>query len=416
MNKTIFILFASCILFLFVTGYGQVNDEQLVTVTGFIKNDFIFDTRQNVAVREGHFLLWPSPELLDSAGNDINAKSNFSFLSIESRIAANVKGPLFLGAETSGLLEGDFFGQTDVNINLIRLRHAWIKLKWVRWQILTGQYWNPLFVENCYPATISFNTGAPLQSFARNPQIRIGYQSGSFNFMFAALGQRDYSSYGDKGASSVYLRNAVVPDLHFRTEFDGEQLTGGIGLAYKRIVPRLYSTIDTMVYEVDESVAGITAIAYAKITIENLTMKAQVRYGENITDVLSPGGFGVKDIDSVTGKQTYTPVCNFTVWGEFSLKLDHVDAGAFGGYLKSLGTKDRVLDPSLFTVYGLATNIESFLRISPRVSYTYNKVKCAFEMEYTRVWYGDEFDENYLPLTKKPVSNIRLLTGIYYYF
>ncbi len=30
-----------------------------VKFSGFVKNDFFYDTRQTVAAREGHFLLWP---------------------------------------------------------------------------------------------------------------------------------------------------------------------------------------------------------------------------------------------------------------------------------------------------------------------------------------------------------------------
>ncbi len=384
--------------------------------SGFIKNDFFFDTRQNVAAREGHFLLWPSPENLDSTGKDINAIPSFNFLSIESRLSVKIKGPNFLGAETSGLLEGDFFGQVDPNINLIRLRHAWIKLNWSKIQLLTGQYWNPLFVENCYPQTVSFNTGSPLQSFARNPQIRIGFKSGILSLMMAAVGQRDYPSYGISGASSVYLRNAAIPDLHLRIDIEKGNILGGLGFAYKSIVPRTSSTIDTMVYKVDESISGITAIAYTKITINNLSFKAQARYGENITDVLSPGGFAVKDVDSVSGKQSYTPLCNITFWSELSLKINKFDIGIFGGYFKSMGTKAPVSNPESISVYGLAPTIESLLRISPRGYYTYNKIKCGFELEYTQASYGNRFDENYMPASTIPVSNIRFLTSMYYYF
>ncbi len=33
-----------------------------VKFSGFVKNDFFYDTRQTVAAREGHFLLWPAAE------------------------------------------------------------------------------------------------------------------------------------------------------------------------------------------------------------------------------------------------------------------------------------------------------------------------------------------------------------------
>ena len=79
-----------------------------VTFSGFVKNDFFWDTRQTVAAREGHFLLWPTPLNLDENGEDINKQTSFNFLAIQSRLTAKFTGPDALGAKTSGLIEGDF--------------------------------------------------------------------------------------------------------------------------------------------------------------------------------------------------------------------------------------------------------------------------------------------------------------------
>ena len=43
---------------------------------GFVKTDMMFDSRQNVTIREGHFLLYPAPELMDTEGEDINETPN----------------------------------------------------------------------------------------------------------------------------------------------------------------------------------------------------------------------------------------------------------------------------------------------------------------------------------------------------
>ena len=107
-----------------------------------------------VAAREGHFLLWPSAENLDINGDDINAKANFNMLAIQSRLSMALFGPDALGAKTSGLIEGDFFAQLNDNINLFRLRHAFVKLNWTHIEVLAGQYLEPalrngLFSRNC---------------------------------------------------------------------------------------------------------------------------------------------------------------------------------------------------------------------------------------------------------------------------
>ena len=153
------------------TAQAQEESEKKnygITFSGFVKNDFFLDTRQTVSSREGHFLLWPDTENLDANHKDINTGYNLNMLAIQSRLTGKITGPDAFGAKTSGVIEGDFFAQANDNINLFRLRHAFLKLNWSHAEVLTGQYWNPLFVTECFPGTVSFNTGAPLQSFSYN--------------------------------------------------------------------------------------------------------------------------------------------------------------------------------------------------------------------------------------------------------
>jgi len=428
MKKSILILFAIICSLLNI----QAQDEETnfgIEFSGFVKNDFFFDSRQIACAREGHFLLWPTAENLDINGNDINAKSSFNFLSVQSRLSGKITGPDAFGAKTSGLIEGDFFAQANDNINLFRLRHAFVKLKWNNTELLTGQYWNPLFVTSCFPGTVSFNTGTPFQSFSRNPQIRLSHDIGSIKFMLAALAQRDYVSRGPDPSnnnatliSSEFLRNSSIPDLHFQVHYNlkneesGTNILLGTGLAYKTIVPRLFSIVDSEKYIVDEKLSGLTAIGFSTITLKALTIKMMARYGENISDVLSLSGFAIKNIeDPITGESSYTPLKNRTYWTDIQSNGKNIQFGVFGGYLKNMGTKEEMSDPTN-NVYGLATNIETLFRISPRVMLISNKTKLACEVEYTSAAYGSGYDVNYIPANTTTVSNIRLLMSVIYSF
>ncbi len=392
-----------------------------VKFSGFVKNDAYLDSRQTVAAREGHFLLWPSPEKLDAIGNDINAKSNFNMLAVQSRLQAAISGPDAFGAKTSGVIEADFFAQSNVNINLLRMRHAFVKLNWTNLELLAGQYWNPLFVTDCFPGTVSFNTGTPLQSFARNPQIRVSYKSGGLKITAAALSQRDYASRGANGVSSEYLRNSAIPDMHFQAQYgvanseNGTGFVAGGGLAYKTLVPRLESEpTPLMKYRVDETVGGLTAIGFTKLTTKPVTVKLEARYGENIADLLAISGFAVRSVTDITsGSQSYTPLTSMTVWGEIHTN-GKVQFGVFGGILKNLGTKEEMLAGG--AIYGLGTDIDALIRVSPRIVFNSNKTRIALEMEYTQAAYGKNFDVNYLPETTTVVSNLRGLVAIYYFF
>lgn len=403
---------------------AQENEESKfgIKFSGFVKNDFFIDSRQTICAREGHFLLWPAPQKLDMNGNDINSKSTYNILAIQSRLSGKISGPDAFGAKTSGLLEGDFFAQANDNINLFRMRHAYVKLNWTHFEALAGYTWNPLFVTDCFPETVSFNTGTPMQSFARNPQIRFTYTTGNLKILAAALSQIDYTSRGVDGPNCKYLRNSTVPDMHLQVHYsvkNSETGTGfiiGGGMAYKSIVPRLESQISAdEIYKVDELVHGITAMAFSKITTKAVTLKIEARYGENIPDVLAISGFGVKEItDPVTGEQSYTPLKSMAFWGEIHTN-GNPQVGLFGGVLYNSGTKEAMSDPSN-AVYGLAQDIQSMFRISPRIIYNSGKVRLALEMEYTQAAYGEEYNEFYLPNRTIAVGNFRGLLAIYYFF
>lgn len=408
----------------------QQNEKFGISFQGFVKNDFFWDTRQVTTAREGHFLLWPAPVIPDANGTDINAQPSFNFLSVQSRLTGVIKGPDAFGAKTSGIMEGDFFAQQNDNINLFRLRHALIRLNWEHTELLTGQYWNPLFVTGCFPATISFNTGTPLQSFSRNPQIRITQQIGPISIIAAALAQRDYTSRGPDpddpavtAVSSEYLRNAHVPDLHLQVHFTIAKGQGmvenfliGSGVAYKGIVPRLKSDWLFNSYAVDEKVHGITTILFTKIVTAPFTGKLQGRYGENIPDILSLSGFAVKEIvDFTTGEQSYTPLRNLSAWGEIHSNGSKIQAGLFAGVTKNIGTKEPMSSANN-RVYGLGTNIESLIRIAPRLQIISGRTRIGAEIEFTGARYGSDYDVNYIAGEIVEVTNTRLLMSMMYSF
>jgi len=429
MKKALLILLTTMFLGSIKAQAQEGEKKFSVKLSGFVKNDFFFDSRETVSAREGHFLLWPTPESLDANGNDINAKPNFNFLAIQSRLKVAATGPDAFGAKTLAVIEADFFGQTNPNINLLRLRHAFIKLNWKSTELLTGQYWNPLFVTDCFPGTVSFNTGTPCQSFARNPQIRITQQFGGFRLLLAALAQRDYTSRGPDPAnnaivlvSSEFLRNSNIPDLHFQIHYhvksaqESTNIVFGAGVAYKTIVPRLYSVVGNDKYKVDEKVSGLTAMAFAKLKFKAVTFKLQGRYGENITDLLSVSGFAIKSVDdAVTGKQSYTPLKNTSFWAEVHTNGQKVQFGIFAGYLKNQGTKEE-MSSAANMVYGLGNNIESMYRVSPRVIFYSNKLEFACELEYTSANYGSSYDVHYIPASTTTTANMRVLLSAKYNF
>jgi len=397
---------------------AQDISQVKVDLGGFVKNDMFWDSRQTLSAREGHFLLFPAPISLDPDGNDINAGANFNFLSIQSRLGVTVSGASVLNADISAKIEGDFFGQLNPNINLFRLRHAFIHMKWATTELLVGQYWIPMFVTDCFPGTVSFNTGVPFQPFGRSPQIRLTQTLGVAKLILIANSQRDYASRGPNPlaptstlTSNVFLRNSAIPELSMQAHIKaGDLLLFGLGGSYKQITPQISTPLG---YQTKETIGGYNAFAFMRLNFKPITIKAQGIYGQNIPDVLSIGGIAISDsTDLERGFVEYTTLNTLSAWMDISTNGEKVKVGLFAGYSKNLGAKDKIIGP----MYGLGTSIESIYRLSPRVSYQINKLRFAFEGEYTNASYGGSYDEYGVPQDLSPVGNLRLLFSSYFFF
>lgn len=412
MKKSIIVLIVTLIPILGFSQDGKKEDKKInLKWSGFVKNDFFWDSRQTVTAREGHFLLFPAAVSEDADGNDINAKSNMNFLAVQSRLSLGITGPDVLNAKLSAKIEGDFFAQANANINLLRLRHAYVKMNWENTELLFGQYWIPMFVTGCFPGTVSFNTGVPFQPFGRNPQIRLTHKSGNLKLLAVASMQRDYSSRGPAGITGEYLRNSSMPELSGQIHFgNGKTFLTGIGGGYKQIVPQIVTGAG---YATEETVSSFSSIAFLKIKTSPVTVKMEGIYGQNLPDVLSIGGFAVTDSTDITkGFVSYTPLTTMSAWMDIHTNGKKFQFGVFGGYTKNLGSENDIVG----AVYGLGTNIESQYRISPRVIYNVGPARFAFETEYTVANYGASTDEKGVPVEITEANNLRLLFAVYYFF
>ena len=172
---------------------------------GFVKTDYWLDSRTVIAAREDLFLLFPARKKLDADGVDIHGDPVFNFSAITSRVASHITGPDAFGAQVSGMIEADFSGVTDADINGFRLRHAYLQLSWDDLDLLLGQWWHPMFSPAVLPEVVSLNTGAPFQPFIRNPQATLTYHHGQSSWLVSMIGQRDNASDGPQGVSPDYL-------------------------------------------------------------------------------------------------------------------------------------------------------------------------------------------------------------------
>jgi hypothetical protein len=392
-----------------------------ISYGGFIKNDFFYDSRQSVTLREGHFLLWPKNHEYDEDGTDINDASGFNFLSIQTRLNVTVTAPEYYGIKTTGHVEGAFFGNAESDINGFRLRHAFVRFERKQSQLLFGQFWNPLLLPVSFPDVVSFNTGCPFQPFSRNPQIRFTQKAGNFSFIAAALSQRDFSSVGPQGRSSSYLSNSAVPDMHFQTHYTVtpsdlflSQLILGGGAAYKKIIPELVTGNN---YITDADVTGISYMGFARASFEPITIKMQYLLGQNLTDLLQIGGYGISRIvDSDKGFVEYSPLKTQSYWIDIHTNGEQLQFGVFLARSENKGAIESLEEGTAVTGFG--TDIKSLYRIAPRVFYNMGRARFALECEYTGAEFGTinlSENGNGIPLNTHEVNNFRILLGVYFF-
>lgn len=399
-------------------GISQQEKQFSLKFNGFIKSDLLFDSRQTVNVRLGHFLLYPANESLDPDGNDVNARTTLNMLSIQTRLKLLITGPDVWGAKTSGYIEGEFFGTTNADLNGFRLRHAFIKFKWPKTMVMAGQYWHPMFNVRCYPGTVSFNTGVPFQPFARNPQLRVNQQLGKFNITATALWQLEFASTGPIGPNTIYLRNASVPIFNLRFEFysknesNGNEFLAGIGVNYKSIQPRM-KTDSAYKTSVKENSTGFSA--YFKMKSKPITLKLNGFYGGDATDLTMIGGYAVKEItDPQKNFVSYTPLCTSAFWIDLHTNGKKFQYGLFAGYSKNHGPRKDVMANG--NVYARGSDIDNVYRVSGRMIYNNGKFRLAPELEYTVASYATQYGKPLEITDSKPIGNFRVLIGFYYFF
>ncbi len=390
----------------------DINPDWGIKFTGFVKTDIFYDTRQSSAstgIREGHFYLFPDDAVYDIRGNDLNANPSFHMLNIQTRIKGAISGPDAFGAKTSGVIEAEFFGTNESDINGFRLRHAFVKLDWSKTSLLIGQTWHPLFPSESFPGTISFNTGAPFIPFSRNPQVRITHKTDMLSISFSAYSQRDFTSTGPDGSSNKYLRNSGLPgvNLLFRVPAN-ENITTWAGFDYKRLRPEISTPANI---ETDATIGSFTAFANVKVKTTPVNVSFMAIYGQNATDLVMIGGYAVSRTEPVTQVRTYTNLNTANFWADLTTNGEKVVFGLFTGFSKNLGASDEITGP----VYGRGTNIDHLFRVSPRVTFTEGRLTFGAEVENTSAAYGTRQSNGKVTNTDN-VSNLRFLLSTIYKF
>jgi hypothetical protein len=364
---------------------------QSFDVSGFVKAEYLYDSRQVVAAREGEFHLYPAP---DSDATDVSNLGGFAFF---SRLGLSVGDlPSALNGEVSGYFEADFFGASNATVSAFRLRRVFAKMTWDDREVLFGQEWSPLFTLASFPRTIATTTGAPFQPFSRQPQIRFTYKPGRLHFIGATAWQRDaFTDIGFRGVSGIkQQQQSGIPALHAHAQYHGENVMVGAGAYFKALRPIITE---------DRFTTG-AGQAYATLTTRLATIRAKATYGASLADHLMTGGYVYNEVEN-----DFYPLDLLSTWIDID-GSSTVAPGLFVGYLTNEGSSDEVGTASALDPAARSASIDYVWRLAPRLSLNYDALRFAFELEMTSARYASAFDENYAPDPADgddPVTNVR---------
>ena len=422
MKRKTFLLIAACYFGISLNAQvtdGSVEKPVQVKWSGFIMNNFFYDSRRMFDALDGLVLIFPLPPDLDDRGNDLNDIPATSFLSFATRLRANISGPDALGAVTTGYIEFDFTARA--NAASLRFRQAWVNFAWENTSLLAGRTWTPFVSIDVAPDVIGMNIGTPFSPFNRSDQLTLTHRIGNINLILSALYQNDYVNNGPLGRSPAYQNSAIMPNLHAQIKYKTENTILGLGVDYKKLKPRV-STISPLSGErhKSETTVGCPALlAYLKLRHNLLTISAKSILAANVSENIMTGAFAIKSVDPITGNEEYTPYKHWFLWSNvtYGKKLK---AGLFGGYLKNLGAGENIVFTSTdlpVTVFGLGEKISEMYRISPSLSYTSGPVMLAFEVEHNIAGYGEiNYGNKGKIINVSNVKSTRLLATMYYNF
>ncbi len=400
----------------------------VINLYGIVRSDFYYNSRQMEEGSEGFVLFFPKPEINDIYGEDINAHPMTGLTATGTRFGININNFRIdkLKTDITGKIEADFQGFNS-SATMLRIRHAWINMKFKNSDLLIGQYWHPLY-EGVSPTVLDLNGGQPYQPFARNPQVKYSYNLNAFKLFAAGVYQTQYLSSGPDASgantkSTVFLKNSLLPDMNAGVEFNKDVWRFGIAGEYKQLVPRTTITAAGEPVAIDEKIESYAVAAYARYAQKSFYMDGKVTYGQNLSDLSMLGGYAVTGVNA-KGEQSYKPFNTITGWIDACYKIkENWNISVFGGYAKNLGCDHEILTNVTNNsplVYGnilySGKMLDQVWRASTQLSYQISSWRMSVEYSYNKAYYGNLDSKNGKAKDVESIGGSRLLAVLMFMF
>lgn len=387
---------------------------------GFVRNYFIYDSRESISGTGDLFYYLPKDISLDASGEDINATSSFRYLSLTSRLGVDVTGYHINNVHFSAKFEGDFYSglsnSSNANASLYfpsntkvsgtaaaRLRQAYTTVTWKNLgeegqnsvALKIGQAWHPMGAD--FPHLFSLEVGAPFGPFSRTPLVQADYNLGkNWTLTAAALWQMQYQSSGPIGSSAMYMKYGKVPELYAAVTYKHKGFLVRAGVDMLSIKPRVFSTavIDdkTVVdHKVSDRKTSVLGYVYTHYNKDKFSVRAKTTFGQSGEHLNLMSGYAKVGVNE-DGSWNYASLRNSSSW--LSMSYGKKWQGVlFLGYVKNMGLKNALDAPlAKSDVYFCGngfSNINQMYRINPQLIYNIGKMNVGLEYQWTSVQYGE---------------------------
>ena len=364
---------------------------------GFVRNYFAFDSRESVSGTGDLFYYMPKDVNMVN-GEDLNATPSFTALALTSRLGVDVTGYNIGNVSFGAKIEGDFYaGLSNVSGDKVgayfpgntkisgtataRLRQAYATVTWkdlplageqkASVALKMGQAWHPMGAD--FPHIFSLEVAAPFGPFSRTPQVSMDANLGkNWVVSASALWQMQYNSQGPVGASAIYMKYGMVPELYGAVTYKNKGALLRLGADFLSIKPRVLGTVDGVKTKVSDRKTSMLYYAYAQYTYKKFALKAKSTWGESGEHLNIMSGYA-KVGENADGSWDYASLRSSSTW--LSMIYGKKWQGVLLlGYMKALGFADPLEESriSVSDVYFCGngfSNINQIYRINPQLIY-----------------------------------------------
>lgn len=423
MKKTLTFLFA---ILLTASAFAQEQPKNNFKLYGFIRNYFIFDSRESVSGTGDLFYYLPKDVSMKD-GIDLNDTPSFVYLSLTSRLGVDVSGYSIGNTHFGAKIEGDFYsglsnsssasastyfpGNTKISGTAqARLRQAYATVTWkdlpmnddkkASVGLKIGQAWHPMAAD--HPHIFSLEAGAPFGPFSRTPLVQMDANLGSHLVLSAAaIWQMQYNSQGPVGASAIYMKYGMTPEVYAAVGVKGKNYLVRVGADLLSIKPRVLGQVadeagDLVTVRVSDRKTSLLYYIYGQYTKGKFALKAKSTYGQGGEHMNLMSGYAKVGENKEDGSWNYASLRNSSSW--LSMTYGKKWQGVlFLGYVKNFGLAEGVIDEPIAksSVYFCGngfSNINQMYRINPQLVYNIGKMNLGLEYQWTSVQYGDYVD------------------------